>query len=200
MNYRHIIGVLTLLSLLMLLAACGSSSQQAAGNGTALSTSSRSAAAALTTPATITGPTASSTSAAITNQQQDPWMRARSALPANLPLYKPAFVPERFGPPELLEARKDPKDGLLYTIVYAAKDENLAFILNMGKGAWGNFPPAEVNEPITVLGVSGGLSISSETHAMGVFWQDHGRNYQIKGFSRQMTKEEMMRIVKSLAP
>ncbi len=127
-------------------------------------------------------------------------MQARAALPADVPLYKPAFVPERFGPPQLLEARTDASDGPLYTIVYSAKGENLAFILNMGKGALGNFPPAETNEPVAVLGVSGVLSISAETHAIGTFWQDQGRNYQIKAFSQQMTKDELMQIIKSLAP
>jgi hypothetical protein len=89
----------------------------------------------------------------------------------------------------------------VYTVVYMAADESLAFVLNRGKGAWGSFPPAERAEPITVLGVRGELAMPAETHDLGGFWNDgHGRNYQIKAVSRQMTKEELVRIAASLVP
>ena len=57
-----------------------------------------------------------------------------------------------------------------------------------------------MNEPISVLGVNGELSISTETHTLGAFWQDRGRNYQIKAFSKMMTKDELLQIIKSLVP
>jgi hypothetical protein len=77
-------------------------------------------------------------------------------------------------------------------------NENLVFILDIGNGAFGNFPPPEIREPITVLGTNGQFAASGETHTSGVFWQEHSWSYEIKAYSERLTKDEMMQIAKSL--
>jgi hypothetical protein len=44
-------------------------------------------------------------------QQPDIWAYVRSVVPMDVPIYKPTFVPERFGAPRVLEARVDERDG-----------------------------------------------------------------------------------------
>lgn len=120
-------------------------------------------------------------------------------LPASVAIYRPTFVPERFGSPLLQEAQvaeSIPR----YTITYAAQDENLAFILNMGAGALGNGPMYDINVPIMFRGVSATLGISTESHVIGISWQENGQSYQIKAYSKRMTKAELLRIANSLVP
>jgi hypothetical protein len=199
MKYRPLGYALLLPAILIFASACGGPNiQQQVGGDASPAPTFESRATSPLQPTAVAEPATSPTSVI---QQEDAWKQVRAALPADVAVYQPTFVPQRFGAPRVLEAHAGSGDDLAYTIVYTAKDENLAFILNMGKGALGNFPPAELNEPITIRGVNGSLSIASEAHAMGVFWQEQqGRSYQIKAFSRQMTKDEMERIVKSVVP
>ncbi len=173
MNLRQAPYTVLLVFLLCLVAACGAA------------------------PASV-APTAPPMATVLPAQSHDAWTQARASLPATIVLYKPTYVPERFGVPKLLEARADQDYGAVYTIVYAAPGENLAFILNMGKGALGNFPPAERRESVTVLGRQAELESSTETHTIGVFWQMPGGNYQIKAYSPQMTMDEMKKIIDGL--
>jgi hypothetical protein len=143
-------------------------------------------------------PPAAAPTADLLHQSHDAWTQTRTSLPANIALYKPTYLPKRFGHPELLEARNDPSAGFVYTIVYAAPNETLAFILNQGKGALGNFPPAQQRTAITVLGQFGDLEVASETHTLGVFWQASSGHYQIKAYSQQMTTDEMTKIIEQL--
>lgn len=168
MNIRYLLHTIPLIFVLGVVAACG----------TAPTTG---------VPTALPGP-----------QSQDAWIQARASLPTSVMLYKPTYMPERFGKPELLEAHSDQADGPVYTIVYSTSDETLAFILNAGKGALGNFPPPERREVVTVLGWSGELESSTETHALGVFWQTSMGNYQIKVYSKKMTTEELKQIIESL--
>jgi hypothetical protein len=136
----------------------------------------------------------------------DVWAQVRCAMPADVPVYRPGWLPERFGAPALLEARVSADLGPLYTITYPAPDESMVFILNLGKGALGNVPPPDQTEPITVLGVEGTLQVSTATHTLSVEWAAHDRRgkpmlgYQIRVFSQVMTRDELMQIVQSLAP
>jgi len=133
----------------------------------------------------------------------DAWTKARAELPSSVQVYRPAFMPERFGPATLEEVQNDTQYGPRCTIVYRTGDELVAFILGMGKGALGNSPPPDVIEPITVLGAGGQLSTTATTATrsrlgLEVAWQEQGRSYQIKASSNHMTKDELLRIVAAL--
>jgi Domain of unknown function (DUF4367) len=173
MNVRCVAYTISLIALLSLVASCGAAS-------------------------TATVSTALPLETVPNRQSQDAWILARARLPANIAMYQPTFVPERFGAPTLLEARTTSADGAVYTIVYSAPNENLAFILNMGKGAFGNVPPLERVESITVLGRQGELESSSEIHTVSAFWQSSGQHYQITAYSQQITTDEMKKIIDSL--
>lgn len=129
---------------------------------------------------------------------QDAWARARRLLPGTIIVLRPAFVPERFGPPLLQEAQLPAGERPRYTVTYAAQDEGLVFILNMGAGALGNFPPPETREQIVVRGTSGEVLTSKETNTMGISWQESGGSYQITASAKQMTKDELLQIANSL--
>lgn len=128
----------------------------------------------------------------------DAWTQARSLLPLDVRIYKPMYVPPRFGPPQLLEVQNNPASGPRYTIVYSAPGENLAFILNMGQGAFGNFPPPERQTPMLVLDMPALLLTSTETHTMGVSWQAPTGTYQVNAYSSRMTPDELKEIIDSL--
>lgn len=136
---------------------------------------------------------------------KDAWREARMVLPPSVPVYRPSFVADRFGPANLEEARTGDEYGPRYTIVYHAEDELLAFILGIGKGALGNAPWPDSTEPITVFGVEGRLSKAESTPTSNrlsqiVSWQTERLSYQIKIFSNRMTRDELLRIVASLEP
>ncbi len=140
-----------------------------------------------------------------TQPSRDAWAEARAALPSSVPVYRPSFVPDRFGPPSLEEVKTDDQFGPRYTIVYHAENGLVAFILGMGKGALGNSPPPDTTEPIDVHGAQGWLSTTGVTTTrsrlnLQVSWQEQGRIYQIKVSSNRMTRDELLRVVASLVP
>ncbi len=119
----------------------------------------------------------------------------------------PTYLPSRFGSPELLEVRKDDQFGWMNTISYtsqvAEKRESIVFILNNGKGAWGNAPRPDTTDLITIDGASGKLYYSSAESTSGnpeyvVTWQQQGQNYEIKAPSSRMTQEEIIQIIGSM--
>lgn len=184
-----------MLAISMLLCSCGAVS--AVPNAGIASEPTATMQPSLPSPAlTQTQPPSASTDSV--PQSADVWKQVRAQVPANVSVYNPTWLPERFGSPELIEAHVDPQYGALYTIIYPAQDENLAFILNMGNGALGNFPPPETREQVVVRGISGELLTSKEMNTMGIFWQETGQSYQIKAHSKQMTKAELLRIANSL--
>jgi hypothetical protein len=116
-------------------------------------------------------------------------------------VYRPGFVPDRFGPPTLLEARTDGEPGPRYTVDHAAPDEHLVLILGLGHGAYANTAPPDTREPITVRGVGGELTTSAiGSPAFGVAWREANRSYQLQVHSRRMTRDEVLRVASSLAP
>lgn len=134
------------------------------------------------------------------------WAAVRAALPSDIPVYIPTQMPSRFGPPQLEEVvAVDQEYGPHYTITYylPTTQETVVFILNIGKGAWGNAPPPSSSEPIIVDGANGMLDFSSP---MGngalpeyvAWWNKDGQLYQIKALSPQITKEEIQQIIASL--
>lgn len=152
----------------------------------------RTAVPALTSP--LPGDAAPDSTAV--SQPVDIWEAVRAAMPAHIPVYQPTFVPERFDPPTLLEARGGEPDGPRYTVSYPSQHGSLVFILNMGKGAYGNFPRPDTREPLAIHGTRGELMTSTEAQTLGVFWQDAGQSYQIKAYA--MTPDELRSIVASL--
>lgn len=133
-------------------------------------------------------------------QSESVWAQVRAALPPEVVVYRPAFVPERFSPPELLEALND-EHGLRYTIIYQAGDELLVFILNNGQGALGSAAPPDTREMVTVHdGVQGTLMISGGSPPLRISWQESGQSYQIKVYSGPMTRDELLRIAQSVTP
>lgn len=170
-----LLHLLVLLSTLIVLVACGTGPQQASDAGPPITT-------------------------AVSSPQEDAWAQARASLPADVPVLRPNFVPDRFSSPTLLEVHVDKDNGPVYTINYSAPNENLAFILGMGKGALGNAAPPDTKDPITINNVQGLLMTTSASPTFWVTWQEQGKNYEIKVYSEKMTKEEVMRVVKSLTP
>lgn len=131
-------------------------------------------------------------------QKPDVWNTVRTTIPEAIPIYKPTLMPEYFyfEPPVLLEARVDAQGVSQYTVLYSSSNESLVFILNTGKGAYGNFPPPDDRAPIMVLGTHGELMTATETQTVGVFWQNAGQHYQIKAYA--MMPDELQAIVESL--
>src|SRR5437899_7278904 len=85
-KYCCLLHLLVLLSTLIVLVACGTGPQQAGNAGSPITT-------------------------AISSPQGDAWAQARAALPADVPVLRPNFVPDRFSSPTLLEARVDKDNG-----------------------------------------------------------------------------------------
>lgn len=144
-------------------------------------------------PAATPAPTA-----AIVGQQA--WQETRKALPADVAVYAPTFIPARFSAPSVEEARVDATYGAVYTVFYRGTDENMVFIRNMGKGALGNSPEPESETPVTVNGIKANLWVSKETHNLGITWGQPGASYQVNAHSERMTPDELLQIVKSLTP
>jgi TolB protein len=93
----------------------------------------------------------------------------------------------------------------LYEALENKPEESVVFILNIGKGAWGNTPPPDSTEPIAIDGMSGKLYYSNSQSTSGnpeyvATWQDQGQHYEIKAPSARITREEMMQILDSLVP
>jgi hypothetical protein len=153
----------------------------------------------------LTSPDAASLTPSVIPQA---WAAVRAALPSDIPVYMPTDIPPRFGAPELEEVVAiDPEYGPHYTITYylPTTKETVVFILNIGKGTWGNAPPPESTEPITVDGANGALDYSSPQGNGALpeyvaWWKQGGQHYQIKALSPQMTKEEIQQIITSLVP
>lgn len=134
------------------------------------------------------------------SQLQDVWARVRAEMPLQVQVYKPTFVPGRFGPPELLEVL-NVDHGPRYTVAYKAADELLVFALNDGQGTPGTLAPPDTREPIMVLDdVPGVLWTSSGTFLRQVSWQEHGQSYQVEVSSGPMTREELLRIAQTMVP
>jgi hypothetical protein len=191
MKHLQLLLRLFFLSILVIVSACGNTTGQAQDTPVE---SGKTAAGVHNMPSTL--PTGGQAS-----QQEDAWAQVRSIIPGDVTVYKPTFVPDRFGAPTLEEASSEASGVPVYTVVYTAPDETVAFILNTGKGALGNFPPTESpEEPIQVGGMDGSLSIASESDASGIFWEVDGQNYQVKAFSKQITKDELLQIANSVTP
>ncbi len=138
----------------------------------------------------------SATDSATQLQEPDVWHTVRAAIPETIPIYKPTSMPEHFEPPVLLEIHVDAQNDPHYTVLYSSPNESLVFILNTGKGAYGNFPPPDDRASITVLGTHGERMTATETQTVGVFWQNAGQHYQIKAYN--MMPDELQAIVESL--
>jgi hypothetical protein len=149
-----------------------------------------------TPPTRTQAPEQSSSTTTTASAQQDVWTDVRAALPADVLVYQPTFMPERFGVPEVIEAAAD-----RYIVVYTAPDENIAFILGYGAGAYTNDARPDTTEPFVVNGMEGQLASSfGGSPSFAVSWQNDEHSYQIKAYSQQITKAEMQQIVQSIAP
>ncbi len=136
----------------------------------------------------------------------DPWAHTRAALPADVAVYRPAALPDRFGEGQVLEACVD-QGTPNYTVIYASPDESVVFVLNSGYASWGNTPgPLTSTRPIIVNGVDGMYSEVTNLGAgtpvgarfMGVTWGKAGRSYAIKVTSARLTEEDVRQIAANL--
>ena len=121
-----------------------------------------------TKPSNSVAPNAQPTS---TINKQAAWQETRRALPADVTVYAPVFIPNRFNAPSMEEARVDSKAGPVYTIIYSSTGETIAFVHNLGKGAWANTLPPQSQTTTMVNNVKGNLWVSEETHHLGVSWR-----------------------------
>jgi hypothetical protein len=128
-------------------------------------------------------------------------------LPPSVPVYRPTFMPERFGPPELVAA-----GAYNYTIVYRAPYEVagkspfelVAFYSGTPEGALANSPgdPSQKIEGVSIAGEQGTMVTITEADPavldpkfLGAFWQRDGKPYGIKAYSNLMTVEEFRQII-----
>ncbi|NOK60723.1 MAG: hypothetical protein GFH27_549297n324 [Chloroflexi bacterium AL-W] len=139
---------------------------------------------------------------ALVSPPEAAWIEARADLPAEVPIYRPTWLPERFAEPELVDVQAEGDYAPSYTIHYAStEDGHLVFILGIGVGALGNAPRPETQTPVMVLGTEGILSTNTENvPQQGVSWQEGNLSYWIRVMSDALTEEELLQVVASLEP
>lgn len=139
----------------------------------------------------------------------DAWAHARAALPADVAVYRPAPMPDRFGQGRVLEACVDQQGTPNYTVIYSSQDESVVLVLNNGYASWGNTPgPPTSTHPITMNGVDGtymevtnlGAGTPAGARFMGVTWGAAGRSYAIKVTSAKLTEVDVRQIAASQVP
>ncbi|MCU0493828.1 MAG: DUF4367 domain-containing protein, partial [Chloroflexaceae bacterium] len=140
--------------------------------------------------------------APIPAQTPDAWAKARALLPPTIAVYKPGWMPERFGQAELVEAVTGKADAVRYTIAYhSGSEETVFFILNIGADALGNSPPTQgTSEKVRVLGNEALFLAAPEDGRLELNWHADKQRYQMKvyGKGHQVTRDELLRIANSL--
>jgi DNA-binding CsgD family transcriptional regulator len=159
--------------------------------------------ASVSTPlCTETGP-AGPQQSPTTADQVSAWVTARDQLPADTTLYRPTDVPDRFGPPQLLEACITADSVPQYVIRYAAGDDTIDFVLN----TFTNIPgPPESITPVDVHGLDGSLfytvgSVNQrQREFFDVAWDEGEAYYQIRAasYNGAISSEDLLRIAQSL--
>jgi hypothetical protein len=133
-------------------------------------------------------------------QAADAWSRARGVLPDEVVVYKPGWMPERFGAFDLIAVATTPDGVSSYAVVTSIAQNHILFVLGVAPGAWGNFPPPDIQEKVMVLGEEANLMIASnENTTMSISWNRHKRHYHIRT-NGDVTRDELLRIANSLAP
>lgn len=131
-------------------------------------------------------------------QPEDAWAAARAALPAEVPVYRPTWLPARFqAAPELWYAKDRGGDiGPTYLIGYRSDTGD---VLHFALGGVNTSRPDTI-EHITVRGVEATLVTTPAWPKVGISWQEGERVYHVQGYGDHITREELVRIVESLAP
>ncbi len=207
LEWRYLFMLFTLVGFSGLLAACGSGSLPRGGTPTASAISVRTPPAPVVSPVLSPTQTAQRLPTAVTGRTpgQEVWAEVRAVLPTSVPVYRPAFIPDRFGPAVLEQVETGGQYAPRYTVVYHGERELLAFILGVGYGALGNMPGPPTIEPTTVHGGQGYVLVTpgeepGYLNFLGVTWHEGSWYYQIKAFSERLSKDELLRILGSLAP
>lgn len=147
-------------------------------------------------PLPVTPPVPDLTATRMPSRHTDAWAAAASALPVETPIYRPTWLPARFQQaPELWYAEDRGGDiGPIYLVGYRSSSGD---VLHFALGAVNTAPPDTI-ESVTVRGVEGTLVTTSSWPKIGISWQERPRVYHVQG-GDNITREEMMRIVESLA-
>jgi hypothetical protein len=138
---------------------------------------------------------------AATFQTADAWTKTRGVLPADVTIYKPTWLPKGYGPAELVAVTTTRDRVSSYTVLTrASQKDTILFSLGSGYGSWGNFPPPDSQEKVTVLGQEANLMISRENNnTMSVSWTSNRQTYHVRT-GGALTRDELLRIANSLVP
>ncbi|MBA3944129.1 MAG: hypothetical protein H0X37_06145 [Herpetosiphonaceae bacterium] len=132
----------------------------------------------------------------------DAWAIARKTLPADVPLYRPSYLPKGFEPGAFLSyvRRNDARYGLMYVMpggnpAYGFGKNHIQLSVGPVEGR-----PLGSREPIMVHGITGKLYTGSLNPQYWVTWQEGGYTYHVQAFGDQVTRDDMVQMVQSLQP
>lgn len=138
----------------------------------------------------------------------DAWTIARSILPAQVSIYQPTYLPKGFEPGPLLvgvyNRGNDPSTS--YDVVYVMPGANPS--IGYGKNylrLLSGLPSPEYRpqgpaESITVVGRTGLFYSAPQVAQFMVTWQEGVRTYTVLAFGDQLTRDEMLQMVRRLQP
>jgi hypothetical protein len=130
-------------------------------------------------------------------RQQEIWEAVRTALPLQVPVYIPAWLPPEFGKDVALQyARDEGGDaGPTYLVTYRSDEgDSLRFALGPVQGTSPN-----TVEPITVHGMKGVLFTTPGNPKIGVTWKDGQGVYHVQADGDHLSRDDLMRVVVGLA-
>ena len=124
------------------------------------------------------------------------WAAVRAKLPANVPVYRPIWLPARYSEVWRPSAPL-PYDGVTYR---SDQGDLLAFTF----GATNSCPDVTARETIVIHGVAAGLVSRDCSPPIAVGWSEAGETYMVRGErgsgSAVIGRDELLRVVQGLAP
>ncbi len=122
------------------------------------------------------------------------WAAVRGRLPANVPVYRPAYLPANF------RQASEVVNGPFYGVVYRGDGGDLLAFTFGG----GNSSPPRTEEPVLVHGVPDRLVTTAGSPPIGVFWSETGEGYAVRAEhgtgSTVISRDELLRVVAGLTP
>ncbi len=121
------------------------------------------------------------------------WTSVRERLPTNVAVFRPAWLPARFGGAPLLQSlRHDALTVAAYQVGYRSP---LGDVLLFALGPVNSARP-DTRTRIRVLGVEGWIETTRGWPARAIFWRVGAEHYTVQ--ARGVSRAELVRIVSSL--